>query len=422
MSKIVAFGTRAARLPVNLPHWTKEAFRRSRGRALAPVSPEVAAWIAAEGEKLRRGREWRRLWSAWLETKRKRSGLVSAAKTHRDMLNAIHSGEGAAPFSALGFSDERFCPEGTRGGDAWTWRAHATVYPAGVIVKQTGAPGRSKISGGGERGEISTFSVKSQTRLRRRLISLDWLGLAGEGKKGAFGRGLFVTLTYPDIFPHIFGEDGALEFDRGAVKRHLDTLGKRLKRLKKFEGFLWKMEVEPRKSGTMEGHAAPHFHCILTFRKSVQVIAIRRLIAAAWSQIAGGGDEKHRRIGTRVDRINRAAGLGRLMSYLVKYLTKDEFKPGQILGRIWSEIGEIKRAVPVNMTTGDYYFFRVFVDRIRGYTGRKIKRLEQFGHFLNSFTVYGTGEKIRELFEGIYWADHDEIRMQFKRDAARGVA
>jgi len=93
-----------------------------------------------------------------------------------------------------------------------------------------------------QRGEVIEFSKASQRRLMDLFASLRTDCLPH-----------LVTLTYPDQFP----------LYRKEYKRHMDTLGKRIRRRWPNSAIIWKLEFKKRLSGENKGGIAPHYHLFI---------------------------------------------------------------------------------------------------------------------------------------------------------------
>lgn len=233
--------------------------------------------------------------------------------------------------------------------------AFAEVYVDGTYVKVK--PQLYKVlggpsTGGGQRGKAQ-YSPASRHRLLEKLAKTDRAYLP-----------LFVTLTYPNIFPD----------DPVRWKRDMDTFGKRFRRAFPKAAFVWRMEVVPRKSGSMEGELAPHFHLLLwgvpysSLAPVVDTVKGERLVirhgwlSVAWWQVVNLRYDlrpslpllpglpgsalllllailpniAHLRAGTSVEWIRSWNGV---MFYAAKYLAKVNFAhPGDV-GRWWGIIG-----------------------------------------------------------------------------------
>jgi hypothetical protein len=215
------------------------------------------------------------------------------------------------------------------------------------------------------------------------------------GKRAAFAKASFLTLTYPDAFPGA----GTGKIDREKVKRDLDTLRKRLSRWPSFQGLLWRIEVEPRKSGKHAGEEAPHFHCIAVFDQPAMIRAVRRWIAGAWFEVVGSGDPKHRKAGTRTDSIyNR--GTGRLMQYLGKYIAKvGEHQP---IGRLWGIHGEFPQSDGEIYECRDMETWGQSLQKLKKEMGSKSKYLKRYQPWWGGLSLYGAPPDFRKIFDWFF--------------------
>jgi len=183
------------------------------------------------------------------------------------------------------------------------------VVTGGVRVLGRGRP----VTPNRRAGDVRPFSRGSKRRLMRLLAKTD--------KKD---RPLFVTLTYPDIFPD----------DPQAVKRHLDNIGKRLRRKFPQCAFIWRMEVKPRLSGERAGEIAPHLHLLVW---GADYNHLRGFLPLAWFQVVGSQDPKHLVAGTGIEYLQSWRGV---MFYAAKYIGKKvEANITRYYGRWWGVIG-----------------------------------------------------------------------------------
>lgn len=161
------------------------------------------------------------------------------------------------------------------------------------------------------REKIVGYTLKSRRTLLEKLLSVDWSKIPKENVCEA-------TLTYPAVYP----KDGK------TVKRHLDTIAKRLDREWKERGgitFAWKLEFQRR--------GAPHYHLLIVLPRPVDKTALREWFAENWSNIvltwmvqSEGIDlktalkehGKNLRAGISLDTIRKTAE--RLVGYFVTYL------------------------------------------------------------------------------------------------------
>lgn len=156
-----------------------------------------------------------------------------------------------------------------------------------VKLKGTALPGAPPP--GGPRSKVTVMSRASRKRLLQHMASVD----------RTTRPPLFIGLTYPgDCWPD----------DPAVWHQHLETFWKRICRLVPAlkPSMFWRLE--PQKRG------APHFHLLIF---GIPYLGYK-WIAANWSEIVGG-DEKHRRSCSRVERVKSWRGA---MSYASKYLGK----------------------------------------------------------------------------------------------------
>lgn len=180
----------------------------------------------------------------------------------------------------------------------------------GASLLKTCKGGETEKVGGGQRQAIKGFSNNSRRRLLR---------LIGSIRLDA-PLPLFVTLTYPELFPTAH-----------EAKRHLKMFHQRLNYYYPSIGLIWKQEPQQR--------GAPHFHSLL-YGATAQ--DLYDFVPTAWSQIAGGGDEKHiawhygllgRGNKHCVEPVRHWRGV---WNYAAKYLGKTFEVPGwENVGRYW---------------------------------------------------------------------------------------
>jgi hypothetical protein len=192
---------------------------------------------------------------------------------------------------------------------------YATNASCSKLSKKTGIQ-----FGGGKRGTVNTFSRQSRARAIQTLQSID--------KKKISTRIFFVTLTYPEVFPHL----------HSSCKKHLDTLSKRIARTFPESFFFWRMEYQKR--------GAPHFHLILFFPDSyitpdTALNSVRAWFSASWYEICNTGDPKHLLAGTNVSLMRSWKGISH---YASKYFAKvDQTESKCTLkdqaGRFWGIFG-----------------------------------------------------------------------------------
>ena len=192
--------------------------------------------------------------------------------------------------------------------------ARAIVHVDGSLVQvqnEAYLPRGGPSSGGGKRGKAQ-FSLASRRRLMRTV-----------SKTNREDRPLFVTLTYPDVYPK----------DEKKWKRDIDVLGKRLRRAFPKGAFIWRMEIVPRRSGENAGSLAPHFHLLVW---GVPYISLREWLPLNWYQVADLGDPKHLVAGTSVEYVRSWSGV---MHYCGKYIAKEVSEAAGSVGRWWGIVG-----------------------------------------------------------------------------------
>ena len=193
-------------------------------------------------------------------------------------------------------------------------------YRAGASLLKAHKGGIPKQPKGGKRKPIDGFSPSA----RRRLMAM----IAGVRRDAPLP--MFITLTYPEVFP-----------DPKTSKRHLDTFFKRFKRAFPAGGSIWKLEPQQR--------GAPHFH-IMTW--GCDLLQVMQFVPQAWFEIAGSNDQKHLmwhcgELGNQhcVQQVRKFEGV---RSYASKYLGKT-FEvagwQGRWTGRYWGVIN--RGAVPL---------------------------------------------------------------------------
>ncbi len=166
---------------------------------------------------------------------------------------------------------------------------------------------------GGVRKACTGFSAASRLAMMKRLAFL---------KQSAVCRALFVTLTYPAVFP-----------DTDRAKRDLDVFLKRLLRAFPEAAGLWRIEAQTR--------GAPHYHLVL--------LGVERIphewIAENWYEVADTGDERHLSAGTEIRRVK---SYHQAVYYVSKYLTKESAGGSSddglgLAGRRWGSFGNWQR-------------------------------------------------------------------------------
>lgn len=219
---------------------------------------------------------------------------------------------------------------------------------AGVVKVSRPATDEAGRGEGGERGPITHFSKKAARRLQLRVAKI---------RKEQ--RPVFVTLTYPDVYP----------WSGKGIKRHIKNLGERFKREFSQWSFFWKLELKERKSGTMEGELMPHFHLLVWTDSTGEVPysvyeTAKRWFEENWHEVVRGSlSEKewsvlqsvaeyergdgvdllgdHAEVSTRTERIRSRRGV---LSYTSEYLANPEKGAEKMegIGRFWGYVNKDK--------------------------------------------------------------------------------
>lgn len=167
----------------------------------------------------------------------------------------------------------------------------------------------------------------------------------------------FVTLTFPDLFPTF-----------AAAKRAIDVLGKRWKRRWPSTAILWRMEAIDRKSGSMVGQVAPHFHLMVWGEFDAAKAN------EDWFEVCGNSDYAHFKHGCDVQELDSWKSA---MAYVAKYISKIDDEASE--GRCWGIINRKalpvdKHPVRVRLTWREAWALRRTIRKaIAAKTGRKVK-------------------------------------------------
>jgi len=182
-------------------------------------------------------------------------------------------------------------------------------YPSGGSLLRVC---QAVVEGGSEKRKnvlrgLASFSAKSERRMLREIART---------KRSEIP--LFVTLTYPFVFPT----------DNKVYKRHLDNFFKRLARAFPNASAVWKLEPQER--------GAPHYHLLVWGVSHADLAAFAPL---AWYEIAGGQDEKHLIFhqGGFANRhcVEVPYSYNGVMSYVSKYMSKKVLSGWVGVGRWW---------------------------------------------------------------------------------------
>lgn len=260
-------------------------------------------------------------------------------------------------------------------------RITVKIFADVVKVKRSGNDSRG---GGGLRGEVAGFSHESRRRMMEALASTKDLDQR---------PGLFITLTYPDLF---IG-------DPERWHRDLDTLLKRLRRNFPRVGWFWRLEMVERQSGFNKGIYAPHFHLLVFMEqryKGKELRWLRLWFSLAWYEIVGSFSLDHKKAGTNVRTIyNRAHA----MRYCSKYAAKEAHEE-IVCGRRWGMGGELDRA-PMwvsSLSMRAYIAFKRYAVRLLESRGRRYAKRLKRSSMLGGFTVFGFGAQSMPEWKTIF--------------------
>ena len=264
---------------------------------------------------------------------------------------------------------------------------------------------------GCKRGEVTRFSEDSKRRLMKQLNKV---------KKGiAYVN--FVTLTYPDEF-----HEHRLNPERW--KSDLRRFELRFRRAFPEGSFVWRLEIETRKSGLFVGETFPHFH-LLTFNVPLQ--ELRPFVAEHWHEIAGSGSEEHLKVHSHRKTVTACLSRNGVMSYaskavgavMARELAKDLQSKGNHVGRWWGVA--VKKVFQLFLAEEDIYemtdkdavqfmrLFRKYIQRQRmeqwRKAGKRWKKPKLKGFSFRSLTVFLDADRLKEnllkvLSPGGSWA------------------
>ena len=184
--------------------------------------------------------------------------------------------------------------------------AYLTAHRAGRLCALRFPSDRDRKPPGGLRGKVRGFSAASRLRMMRLIHTVERAATMPH----------FVTLTFPDFFPTV-----------GEAKRQLDTLFKRWKRRWPGTAALWRLERVDRKSGTMRGQIAPHFHLLVWGKFDVEKAK------SDWWEVCGKSDYAHFKHGA--DGAQLMGEWKMAAAYCAKYCAKADDADGDEAGRIW---------------------------------------------------------------------------------------
>lgn len=253
------------------------------------------------------------------------------------------------------------------------------VTPGSVAVRARNHAKRREP--GHDHGVVTGWSPRSKRRFRLRMASIPWREVAY----------VFLTLTYPDEFPH----------DPEVWKRQLHAFFQAWSRQYGTPKAVWVLEFQRR--------GAPHFHIVFEAPESVQrargetegmleLSKLRRWYAGTWHRIVTGCDGDHARardLGEgcvpwhyerhlEVEHCKSATGAREAISYLERELGKENQKslPAYLdvqedgeargAGRWWGVVGFRPDVEEISVTRHEYVTLRHAILRL----GREVQRRE----------------------------------------------
>ena len=258
--------------------------------------------------------------------------------------------------------------------------ATITVGDGGARLARWGVP---PPTGRGKRGSIWGFSKASRRRLVDKLMLVPWSEMPGQGQASTTARACMLTLTYPSEFPERVS----------TTKNHLDNFHRALHHTTEKEfSALWRLEFQKR--------GAPHYHILMFFNEPIRITSFQNWALKTWARVVGSDDPKHERHGAdvRALKVDKSRP-GKLMCYLVKYLTKLDDNH-EHTGRMWGEWGNIPQAVRAAVTFETQGGFARLLRRIRKWGKRSpyLRRLSNIqGARLFNLGVDGVMQLCREL-------------------------
>lgn len=220
---------------------------------------------------------------------------------------------------------------------------------------------------------MGDWSAASRRRLFRAVCSLP---------VDRYPAKLFVTLTYPGVFP----TDGRV------VKAHLSALGERYRRRWGARPkWVWKMEYQER--------GAAHFHLLVFLPPEwlftdERLHALRDWFAGAWYEVVGSGDLRHLSAGTDVQ--VPYSDLSRYFAYALKgsqNVVPDGFVHP---GRVWGVWGIRPEWRGVKLTEADWVEIR---RRLRRWAKSAGARVAKGGRLQGEWVIARPGRAGAGLLE-----------------------
>lgn len=202
---------------------------------------------------------------------------------------------------------------------------HATVTVYADVVEVKVLPDTTRQNtprAKSRRAKITKFTKKSRSRMFRTIAKIRNLKSA-----------IWFCITYPGEFTHTPEQ----------VQKHFQTFKKRFMRDHPNVGWIWRRELERRKSGASEGVLVPHFHIILVHSEFIDIKSLIQEVKDDWNEIVAPGDEDHHNACSRVELLHNRK---HVVQYVSKYVGKtQEDQPRdnepQNWGRYWGVCGQL---------------------------------------------------------------------------------
>jgi len=272
--------------------------------------------------------------------------------------------------------------------------AHSGLLKVRALYSSTQAPQNAI------RGAVKGFSRAARKRMIEFMASIRDAGSM-----------LFVTLTYPDIFP--------IE-DPDCWKRHFENFRDRLEHHYPNYRAIWRMELQDRKSGESVGAIAPHFHLLLFMPAipdtalDLAAITLQAEFAKMWHAVIETFDEKHLEHGCHISPVR---SIKHAMKYVSKYIAKEERDQFEF-GRRWGRIGKFdtSASVTVLLTQNEYVLFKRMVRKwLKSRSKRTNKKTGEVTYnqyhkrfarqsSLKGCTVFGMGDTLNDFMLWCYEA------------------
>lgn len=167
----------------------------------------------------------------------------------------------------------------------------------GQLLTWRETKGQSKCPTTIGRGQVEEFSRAARLRMLKYIAVVDWQKM---------GRGIFLTLTYPDEVDTTSGK--VLNKHRYLIHRHIEKeLGRKVP-------VLWKVEWKPRLTGKKIDYLYPHWHLLIFDNSYLEHEKIKML----WKSVIHSEQ-------TPIVHIVRADSEVGTAKYVAKYASKHDY-------------------------------------------------------------------------------------------------